>query len=157
MKVAYKKGETTDPSNYRPFSMLSVLSKILEGQICKPIDNHIEEHELHRDGQWGYRQNRSTETLLLLLTETWKQALDLGKVVGVLFVVFCKVFDTVDHNKIYDQSIVAGVVYCMPFQFYELELLIHERAARMIFNLPRNVNVLKRANEDPWNISTRSK
>ena len=98
MKVAYKKGETTDPSNYRPLSMLSVPSKIFEGQICKHIDNHMEEHELQTDRQWGYRKNRSTETLLLLLTETWKQALDLGKVVGVLFVDFHKAFDTVDHT-----------------------------------------------------------
>lgn len=88
MKVAYKKGETTDPSNYRPLSMLSVPSKILKGQICKQTDNHMEEHELHTDKQWGHRKNRSTETLLLLLTETWKQALDLEKVVGVLFVDF---------------------------------------------------------------------
>ena len=60
MKVAYKKGETTDPSNYRPLSLLSVPSKILEGQICKHIDNHMEEYELHTDKQWGYRKNRST-------------------------------------------------------------------------------------------------
>ena len=55
-------------------------------------------------------------------------------------------------EKIYYQSIVAGVVYCMPVwgtcspsQFNELEL-IHERAARIIFNLPKNVNVLQKAN-----------
>lgn len=70
MKVSYKKGETMDPSNYRPLSMLSVPSKILEGQICKHIDNHMEEHDLHTNEQWGYRKNRSTETLSLLLNLT---------------------------------------------------------------------------------------
>ena len=35
MKVEYKKGETTDPSNYRPLLIPSVPSKSLEGQICK--------------------------------------------------------------------------------------------------------------------------
>ena len=64
--------------------MLCVPSKIIEGQIWKYIDNHMEEHNLHTDRQWGYRKNRSTKTLLFLLTETWKQALYLGKVVGVV-------------------------------------------------------------------------
>ena len=64
-------------------------------------------------------------------------------------------------EKIYYQSIVASVVYCMPVwgtclpsKFNELEL-IHERAARIIFNL-RNVNVLQKASGDLCNISTRS-
>ena len=55
-------------------------------------------------------------------------------------------------EKIYYQSIVAGVVYCMPVwetcspsKFNELEL-IHERADRIILNLPRNVNVIQKAN-----------
>ena len=58
-------------------------------------------------------------------------------------------------EKIYYQTIVAGIVYCMPvwgtcspFRFNELEL-IHERAARIIFNLRRNVNVLQKANWRP--------
>jgi len=58
-------------------------------------------------------------------------------------------------EKIYYQSIVAGVVYCMPVsgtcspsKFNELEL-IHERAARIILNLPRNVNVIQKANWRP--------
>ena len=37
---------------------------------------------------------------------------------------------------------------CSPSKFNELEL-IHERAARIIFNLPRNVNVLQKANWRP--------
>lgn len=54
-------------------------------------------------------------------------------------------------EKIYYQSIVAGVVYCIsmpvwgtcsPSKFKELEL-IHERAATFILNLPRNVNVIQ--------------
>ena len=58
-------------------------------------------------------------------------------------------------EKIYYQSIVAGVVYCMPVwetcspsKFNELEL-IHERADRIILNLPRNVNVIQKANWRP--------
>ena len=38
---------------------------------------------------------------------------------------------------------------CSLSQFNELEL-IHERAARIIFNLPRNVNVLQKVNWRPW-------
>ena len=109
MKVAYKKGEITDPSNYRPLSMLSVSSKILEGQICKHIDNHMEEHNLHTDRQQGYCKNRPTETLLLLLTETWKQVLDMGKVVGVLFVDFRKAFNTVDHTILQQKLQAVGI------------------------------------------------
>ena len=58
-------------------------------------------------------------------------------------------------EKIYYQSIGAGVVYCMPVwgtcspsRFNKLEL-IHERAARVILNLPRNVNVIQKANWRP--------
>ena len=58
-------------------------------------------------------------------------------------------------EKIYYQTIVTSVLHCMsvwgtcsPSQFNELEL-IHECAARIIFNLPRNVNVLQKANWRP--------
>lgn len=51
----------------------------------------------------------STETLLLLLTESWKQALDLGKVVGVLFVDFRKAFDTVDHTILQQKLQAVGI------------------------------------------------
>ena len=46
---------------------------------------------------------------MLLLTETWKKALDLGKVVGVLFVDFRKAFDTVDHTILQQKLQAVGI------------------------------------------------
>ena len=48
--------------------------------------------------QWGFKKGQSTETLLLYITETWKDALDKGYKVGVIFVNFKKAFNTIDHE-----------------------------------------------------------
>ena len=69
----------------------------------------MEERKLHTDRQSAYPKNRLTETLLLLLTETWKQALDLGKVVGVLFADFRKAFDTVNHTELQQKLQPVGI------------------------------------------------
>ena len=77
--------------------MLSLLSKILEGQICKQVDEHIEKSNLSNDCQWGYKKGKSTETLQLKMTKDWKKAIDQGKVVGIIFLDFSKAFDSVSH------------------------------------------------------------
>ena len=46
-------------------------------------------------GQWGFRAGRSTEVLLIHLTETGKQTLDNSQVVGAVYIDFQKAFDTV--------------------------------------------------------------
>ena len=46
----------------------------------------------------GFRKGKSTEGFLLNLTENWKQALDKGKVIGVLFVDFKKAFNSVNRE-----------------------------------------------------------
>ena len=48
-------------------------------------------------GQWGFRGGRSTEGLLIHLTETWKQTLDNSQVVGAVYIDFQKAFDTVSY------------------------------------------------------------
>ena len=48
-------------------------------------------------GQWGFRGGRSTEGLLIHLTETWKQTLDNSRVVGAVYIDFQKAFDTVSY------------------------------------------------------------
>lgn len=65
-------------------------SKLLEGTVCEALDNFTSEVGHLNDNKWGFRQGRSTEGLLIYLTETWKKAVDHGKVVGVVFIDFQK-------------------------------------------------------------------
>ena len=95
----YKKGgEETDRCNYRPISLLSVPSKILESVVNDTIVRHVyKANNLVTDKQWAYRAGFSTELLLTQLTETWREAVDAGLVVAVAFTDFKKAFDGVPH------------------------------------------------------------
>ena len=90
MHTVFKKGDSTDKSNYRPLQMLSIPSKILEATVCRNIDSFISENGLSNENQWGFIKGRSTEGLLTHLTEKWKIALDNGNVVGVVYIDFKK-------------------------------------------------------------------
>ena len=96
-------------SNYRPLTMLCLPSKILEGHVSKQIDEHIEQHNLSNDKQWGYKKGRSTELLLLKITEHWKTEIDNGKTIGVLFIDFKKAFDSVDHTILLNKTQGKGL------------------------------------------------
>ena len=109
LKVAYKSGMPTNRGSYRPLSMLSILSKMLEGQICKPIDQHAERNKLYSTKQWGYSEGKSTKILLLLLTEKWKTAIDRGKVVGVLYIDLRKAFDSISHDILLEKLKGFGI------------------------------------------------
>ena len=95
----YIKDDETDCSNYRPISLLSVPSKILESVVNDTIVRHVNKaNNLVTDKQWAYRAGFSTELLLTHLTETWRKAVDEGLVVAVAFIDFKKAFDSVSHT-----------------------------------------------------------
>lgn len=105
----FKKGKPCDVNNYRPISLLSIPGKILEAVVCNSIDDHLQPHNLLTRNQWGFRKNRSTEGLLLHMTETWKSALDQGLVVGVLFADFRKAFDSVNRSILLEKLKATGI------------------------------------------------
>ena len=96
----FKKDDETDRGNYRPISLLSVPSKILESLVSDALVRHSfkENAELVSDKQRAYRAGYSTELLLIRLTETWRRAVDSGLLVAVAFVDFKKAFDSVCHT-----------------------------------------------------------
>ena len=77
--------------------------------VCRPLDNHLSSHNLLSSRQWGFRKGHSTESLLLHLTEVWKEALDDGLKVGVLFIDFRKAFVCVDHTILGEKRKALGV------------------------------------------------
>ena len=93
----YKKDDEADTNNYRPISLLSVPSKIMESCVSESVVRHVFQNNLVTDKQWAYREGHSTELLLVHLSEIWRTAIDADKVVAVAFVDFRKAFDCVSH------------------------------------------------------------
>ena len=109
VKSAFKKGEKIESPNYRPLSMLSIPGKLFEGQACDNIDKHVTKQNLLSKNQWGFNKGRSTEELLLQITEKWKNAMDKGLIVGAIFLDFQKAFDSVSHDILGQKLQAVGI------------------------------------------------
>ena len=66
--------------------------------VASNITNHVVTQNLLDNRQWAYRRGKSTEQLLIHLTERWREAVEIKFFVGILFADFTKAFDTVSHN-----------------------------------------------------------
>ena len=104
LKTHLMAGAITDRSNFRPISLLSVPGKLLENIPCKAIDYHLTKLQNSSDQQWGCS---SSETLLLRLTETWKEELENGNVVGIILLDFRKSFNTTVNLAILKEKLKA--------------------------------------------------
>ena len=94
----FKKGSRQDPSNYRPISILPILSKLLERHVFNFLYEFLTINDLLSSRQSGFRKLHSCETTLNLLLDEWLTSIHHGNIVGTLFVDFCKAFDRVDHK-----------------------------------------------------------
>ena len=105
----HKKRDKSDPANYRPISLLSVISKILERIIAEQMTKHLEEHHLLSPRQHGFRKGRSASDLLLLLSKAWHDALDSGRPTLVIALDIAGAFDRVWHKGLLAKLEQLGV------------------------------------------------
>ena len=94
----FKEGDKDDKSNYRPISVLPAISRLFEKLITNQLYQYIEKNGLFSSDQSGFLRQHSTLTCLLKSTDDWYRGLDLGKLVGLVFIDLKKAFDTVDHD-----------------------------------------------------------
>ena len=94
----FKGGAKSDPSNYRPISILPTVSKLFEKHVNKHLMNNLNKYKLIHESQSGFRQKHSCQTSLVKLLDQWMACIDKGDLVGSLFIDFCKAFDVVDHS-----------------------------------------------------------
>ena len=84
--------------NYRPISLLSSVSKILEKSIYVQLQNYLSSKNLIYEFQSGFHNGYSTETCLIYLTDYIRTQLDEGKFVDMLLLDVQKTFDIVNHE-----------------------------------------------------------
>ena len=91
----YKSGARSNFDNYRPISVLNILSKVLEGPVHRHLSEYLERNNLLSCSQFGFRRERSTQHAVTLFTEHIR-----NRCTGALFMDLSKASDTVHHGTL---------------------------------------------------------
>jgi hypothetical protein len=76
--------------NYRPISILPIISKIFERSVFNQLYEFLNESSLFSKYQSGFRPKNSTLTALIQMCDAWYASMDNGDLNGVFFFIFVK-------------------------------------------------------------------
>ncbi|MCG7876680.1 MAG: reverse transcriptase domain-containing protein [Candidatus Thiodiazotropha endolucinida] len=106
----FKKGARNIASNYRPVSLTSVVSKLLEHIIFSATMKHLTCHNILTSSQHGFRSKRSCETQLISTIHGIAKSLKSGKdQVDVILLDFAKAFDKVPFKRLLHKLHFYGI------------------------------------------------
>ena len=105
----HKKGPKELPENYRPISLTSICSKIMEHIVCSSTCKFLEENKILTPRQHGFRPGHSCESQLILAIDDWASALNSGLRTDVAIFDFSKAFDSVPHRRLLSKIESYGI------------------------------------------------
>ena len=90
----YKQGDKTEKGNYRPISILSTFSKILEKLIYNRTQSFLEKHSITLPTQYGFRPAYSTSHAMIDILTSTLDNINVNKNTALLLLDLKKAFDT---------------------------------------------------------------
>ena len=127
----YKAKDPMVFSNYRPISLLSIFSKILERLMYHRLLEFLNKHKILNKFQFGFRNKHSTFMALITLLDNLRNALDSGNCAVGIFLDFQKAFDTVNHK------ILLGKLNCYGIRGIALDWFssyLRNRSQTVVYN-----------------------
>ena len=105
----FKKGNNNLITNYRPISVLPVISKIFETVICDQLSDYFLTNNLLCAQQYGFKKNSSTELAALELLDRVLDQLDKHKIPINFYIDLSKAFDSLRHDILLDKLTYYGI------------------------------------------------
>jgi hypothetical protein len=105
----FKKGDASQPANYRPISLTCTCCKVMESIIKTRMLAYLNEHNIITKQQHGFLSKHSTSTNLLECLQDWVVKLDSRVPVDVVYVDFSRAFDSVVHSKLLSKLHAMGI------------------------------------------------
>ena len=98
LKPIYKKGKKTDLFNYRPISLLPIISNVIERTVNDQTNKFLSENNILYNFQSGFWPNYSTNLCLTYLTDKMLKGFDEGLLTGMVVIDLQKGFFTINHD-----------------------------------------------------------
>ena len=113
----YKSGDPSSACNYRPVSLLPIISRTLEHFIKQQLTAFLTEHDLYPETQFAYRRYHSTEDALVYAVNRWLLARSKHCYTGIAFLDMSKAFDRVQHQRLIEELHSLGIS-AIPLQWF---------------------------------------
>ena len=105
----FKQGDKYEIQNYRPISLLPLLSKLFEKVAHNQLVNFLNSNDIIFNHQYGFRAGKSPDNAIADFLKYTYEALDSDFCVFSVFLDFKKAFDSVDHNILLNKLYHYGV------------------------------------------------
>lgn len=108
MVPVFRKNDKEVISHYRPISILSYLSKVIEKLFVDRLSNYLRKFNILHPCQFGFRSGSSSLALVSLINYI-KKSIHSNKFVGSVFLDFIKAFDTIIHATLFNKLKAYGI------------------------------------------------
>ena len=105
----HKKNDVNIMNNYRPVSLLPAISKIFEKVAHHQLYNYFKNKKLFYTGQYGFRDDHSTELAALELVDRLNTDMDEKNIPIAIYMDLSKAFDTLDHSILIHKLSYYGI------------------------------------------------
>ena len=130
----YKSKDPTDPSNYRPISLLSVFDKLLERLMYNRLALFFQKHKVFYKYPFGFRRNHATNNALTKVMNYIYKSLDEGNYVFGIYIYIYRLKEGIQYSAAPNTPVQTSRLWNTQLAFQWFESYLSKRKQFVVVN-----------------------